>query len=345
MAARVSERSLEIKVGAFVLLGLVLLVGFVLVLGNVSFGGGETIHVEYGFSGAVHEGAPVEVSGVSVGRVSKVEFLGAGVRDKDGRPLLVRLTLSLEPRARDVVRTDTKFVVSTQGVLGAPYVEILPGEMRGTVLADGATVRGVDPPRTDLLMARLYTFLDGLTDALSKDKDVLHDLFASGGSLAKTLDQVLAENREGLTKGLGDVLAALSDLRKVAHQAAVETGKGGDLHVLIANARDAVSVLHEDLPPLLARAQVVGDELARLSKVSGKLDANDAQHLKEALAHYDELGKRLDKVSGDLQALLTRVDRGEGTVGALLQDDQIYDDLKELVRDLKAHPWKVLWKH
>ena len=30
--------------------------------------------------------------------------------------------------------------------------------------------------------------------------------------------------------------------------------------------------------------------------------------------------------------------------GALLVEQQIYDDLKELVRDLKRNPWKFFWK-
>jgi len=36
--------------------------------------------------------------------------------------------------------------------------------------------------------------------------------------------------------------------------------------------------------------------------------------------------------------------KGKGTAGALLVDEQIYDDLKELVRDLKRNPWKFFWK-
>ena len=55
-----------------------------MILGNVSLGSGYTVHVRYGYSGAIHEGAPVKVSGVSVGRVSAVDFLGGGGRDAAG---------------------------------------------------------------------------------------------------------------------------------------------------------------------------------------------------------------------------------------------------------------------
>jgi phospholipid/cholesterol/gamma-HCH transport system substrate-binding protein len=53
---------------------------------------------------------------------------------------------------------------------------------------------------------------------------------------------------------------------------------------------------------------------------------------------------RLDAMTQDGQALLGMIQRGEGTVGGFVQDPQVYDDLKELMRDLKRHPWKMLWR-
>jgi phospholipid/cholesterol/gamma-HCH transport system substrate-binding protein len=46
----------------------------------------------------------------------------------------------------------------------------------------------------------------------------------------------------------------------------------------------------------------------------------------------------------DGQAILANVKKGKGTVGAMLMDDALYDDLQTLVRDLKRNPWKFLWK-
>jgi phospholipid/cholesterol/gamma-HCH transport system substrate-binding protein len=31
-------------------------------------------------------------------------------------------------------------------------------------------------------------------------------------------------------------------------------------------------------------------------------------------------------------------------LGAVMQDKQVYDDLKSLLADLRKHPWKMLWK-
>ena len=42
--------------------------------------------------------------------------------------------------------------------------------------------------------------------------------------------------------------------------------------------------------------------------------------------------------------IVSTIRRGEGTVGALIMDEQIFDDLKELIRDLKHNPWKFFWR-
>lgn len=46
----------------------------------------------------------------------------------------------------------------------------------------------------------------------------------------------------------------------------------------------------------------------------------------------------------DAKVLTARLKGGKGTAGALLARDELYDDLKEMVRDLKRNPWKFLWR-
>ena len=46
----------------------------------------------------------------------------------------------------------------------------------------------------------------------------------------------------------------------------------------------------------------------------------------------------------DAAAITQGIGTGRGTIGQLIVDQEIYDDLKEMLRDLKRHPWKMLWK-
>ena len=66
--------------------------------------------------------------------------------------------------------------------------------------------------------------------------------------------------------------------------------------------------------------------------------------LKENVTGFSELIVSLKEVSASLDEILSRLERGEGTIGKLLTDETIYNDLRDLVKDIKANPWKLLKK-
>jgi len=51
-----------------------------------------------------------------------------------------------------------------------------------------------------------------------------------------------------------------------------------------------------------------------------------------------------EKATDDLQAVLDKVRKGEGTAGKVIVDDELYNEILAFVKDLKAHPWKLLAK-
>jgi phospholipid/cholesterol/gamma-HCH transport system substrate-binding protein len=156
------DRAIEFKVGLLIVAGVAVFAGFLFLLGNFSFGSGYTLYVDYGFSGNIQPGAPVKVSGIKVGKVEEVEFLGGRVVDEaTGRRVQVRIEVWVEERVEETIRQDAEFFINTSGVLGEQYLEIVPGDdYQRPALAADSVVRGIDPPRTDLIIARLYVVLD-----------------------------------------------------------------------------------------------------------------------------------------------------------------------------------------
>jgi phospholipid/cholesterol/gamma-HCH transport system substrate-binding protein len=115
---------------------------------------------------------------------------------------------------------------------------------------------------------------------------------------------------------------------------------------------------------LVENANQISEELKTiLGIVRGTLeDENNAKSLRMILQHMTELTGSLNKiVSGsetDLQGvikglststqamsqILDRLEKGQGTAGKLLSDEELYDDLKAFVEDIKTHPWKLFRK-
>jgi phospholipid/cholesterol/gamma-HCH transport system substrate-binding protein len=93
------------------------------------------------------------------------------------------------------------------------------------------------------------------------------------------------------------------------------------------------------------------------------MTASSKQDVKEAVANFHELSVRLKELTDDknrkaveaslqnlqqtlekLNRVLSQVESKKGTLGAVVYDDEMAENLRQLLRDLKNHPWKLLWK-
>ena len=107
--------------GTFFLAGLVLVVAVIFFIGfNKGFSQPKvTMTVLFDKVGGLIEGAPVRLSGVTVGLVEQIDFLNEEVH---GRGIQVRL--SVYRKFEEQVRRSTRVSVQTEGVLGSKYIEM-----------------------------------------------------------------------------------------------------------------------------------------------------------------------------------------------------------------------------
>jgi len=54
--------------------------------------------------------------------------------------------------------------------------------------------------------------------------------------------------------------------------------------------------------------------------------------------------KNLNELLGQLNGIAGQIRQGQGTIGRLLTQDDIYRDLQAFVADVKSHPWKLLYR-
>src|ERR1043165_7743723 len=177
------ESSLELKVGVLILVSSAILIGLIIILGNFSLRSGFTLRLDFDYIGSLAAGAPVKLSGVKVGKVEAGALDGAIDPAIDKR-VQVRVTAWVEDRVADAIRADAEFFINTAGVLGEQYLEIVPGrDWQRPPLAPGSVVHaaplGHAPPRTDLVVARLYEVLDGVSSVLRDDRDAIKHLLAN----------------------------------------------------------------------------------------------------------------------------------------------------------------------
>src|SRR5687767_6868949 len=108
-----NQRAIEVRVGALILVAVALIGAFVVIMGGLSFQPTNTVYVSFQNPGGLVAGAPVRISGVKVGRVSEIEFIG--LEGKPGQAgALIRAVAKIEKRYAGAIHDDARWFVTAQ---------------------------------------------------------------------------------------------------------------------------------------------------------------------------------------------------------------------------------------
>ncbi len=375
-----TERQMQLRIGALVLAAILLFMGFVLSIGRRSalFEERYSLWTSFNSTEGVAVGAPVRLAGVTVGNVTRLSF---GREPKDRH---INLTLSVERRVQDLIREDSVASIGTIGLVGDKVLDITVGSFDRPPLPAGGQLASVDPPDYSRLLqkgdrvldhvtritASLDEFLAGgetagkrnLNEALrslrttlvevEKGGGLLHDIIygQEGGELLERADRTVRslervaraiEKEPGLLHALiytpqedtlGRLNRALAGLDDMLRE--VKEGRGL-LHALIYEPEGS---------QLLVRLRQTSDELEGLvrsaregkglipSLVFDPAGAQVLENVQAAAADLRTLVADLRAMAGDLHVITARLREGEGTLGALLEDPTVYEDLSSLLR-------------
>jgi len=185
------ESNLELKVGTFVIIALILLVIFVFMISDVSlFNPGWHLKLVFGFAYGVKIAAPVRVAGVDIGKVKEIKMF----YDTEKKKPVIEVLVWLKAEAR--VPIDSRAWVNQLGLLGEKYVEIIPGQDYAHYLKDGDQLVGED----SVSMRELGEMGRRIAANLS---DILDSVRKGEGTIGKLLyDDTIYKDLEGLTSDL-----------------------------------------------------------------------------------------------------------------------------------------------
>jgi phospholipid/cholesterol/gamma-HCH transport system substrate-binding protein len=336
-----NARSIEVKVGMLILAAVVLLAGFILVMGGINFEPSYELVVGFDNPGGLQSGAPAKIAGVRVGKVSKIRFSDDEDPTGDTRAL-VYAHIAIEKRFKARLHDNAVFYITTQGVLGEQFMAIDPGSTDRPMLEEGSVVRGLDPPRLDRLIAESYDLLHTTVSAVREHRPEINEVFAGLGQTLKGTGRFFENNGERIDRMAENLetiseegaLATKEAREKYVNNPAIDRILVNVEHLSAASARDVPVLLQEGRKTLEGANKVVSkfSEEDRLAKIDQVLD--DAT----------EISKQARLAATDARVISARIRKGRGSVGALVMDEQLFDDLQELARDLKHNPWKFFWK-
>jgi len=353
MAAETStqrERRLVVRAGLFVALGLLLFGLVILLIGkeNRLFDRQVTYHAYFENVEGLKRDSPVWLGGLEVGRVVAITFSpDLGDKRIDVR---VEISKTFAPR----VRTDCVARVGGRGVLGDKAIDISLGTSEGDPIPVGGVIPSGSSGDLTSLLKSGGALMDNLV-ASSKSIRKLTDAFGDP-KFSQDVTAVVESTRSilhGIEKGEGALHALVYDpkggaevhrlLTRAADMAAQADRALNELTAILEGARTGQGALHALLydPKAGKAVGALGDAASELSVLlkDARTSENGAIH---QLVYGDarNLFANLGQMSEDLKAISGKIRAGEGTLGALVVDPSIYDDLRTVLGNVKRN--KVL---
>lgn len=306
----------EIKVGLLMLIAAVLLGAGIIVASDIKslFDHRRAFTLVFPYADGITKGSPVWYAGLEVGEV-------ADIRIAEKTPDRIAITVKVDPKAR--VRKDSRIEIRSLGMMGAKYVEISPGSTESPDLAPGEILEGQAPASMSQIMETAQQVATRLVSLIQETQGLVHEV-RSESSLKETI-----QNSNAL----------LVELREA----------GRDLKPVIEKASAFADSLKSAGNSLKQTTDEGGRELTAL--------------LKDLRQTNRDLQKRIEGVEGQLGKALAQAEKGFSEAGGLVKDARSVvssneQDLTALVKylketsrhlealsvDLRAHPYKIIWK-
>ena len=293
-------------------------------------------------------GAPVRLSGVDIGNVTRISI----VRDKPLTP--VEVTMKVSTKYGFSLHRDSVTSLDTAGVLGETFLDIDSAQAVGPLVQDGDTLPTQVHPDFNQVVRASQSTLQNM-DALLKRADRILAFAESGkGSLGKLIYDPTLYNR------FSDTVA---EFQKIVAQVGNGEGSLGrlvarnDAYDKFIGTLDKMDKVVDDLqqgkgtagkflkdPSMYNNAN---DAIANLKKVTDEINAGKGTLGK--LTKDEELAKKLDTTMTKLAQLTSDLESGQGSAGKFLKDEAFYNntnqmlsETRELLKAIRENPKKYL---
>jgi phospholipid/cholesterol/gamma-HCH transport system substrate-binding protein len=359
MSPSVSPSGRAFRVGLVILIAAAVLAAGIFLIGdkNNLFTTKNQYYVDFSSVSGLKPGSPVELNGVTVGTIQRVDL------PENPWKRQIRVWLEIESRYGNRIRgpaTPEQRVanqpgsvarIKTLGLLGDKFIEINSGSPGYPVIPPDGLIPAAQPTNVDALIASGEDVMDNVVEISSSLNKILDRMERGEGILgqltkdtpqSKRLQESLVGTSESLERiastienGQGPIPRMLND-RALADQLARSLDR---FEGILTQAQEGQGLLPALLNDPSARNQF-NDTLASLNKV-----AQDLQRFTADLETSDALLPRLVKdeeygreVAGQVRQFVERLNEisakvsdGQGTASKLINDPQIYDAVNDVI--------------
>lgn len=339
----------EVKVGIFVILGLLFVGLVVFLIGDERqvFSSKVSFRAIFDDVEGLKTGSSVRMGGIDVGTVESVGYA------EDSSDVLLHVKFSVVKSQARRIRKDSKVKIESKGFLGDKMISIIAGSPQLPPISPGGIIEAEHDPKD------LQTALSRVGSITAKAEKIMENLDATTSHFADpALQENLRQSVESLShilrsadEGPGYVSRLLSD-RAEADRLSNTIDKLQVSAVQLERSLSSVADIAERIekgPGLvheLLYSESSAKSVAQLGDAAEELKTSlkgirEGKGMARALLYgdgnSDQSLAQIGQILNDVHGILADVRAGKGTLGALLTDPSVYEDLKVLLGNVERN--------
>src|SRR6266849_3441726 len=296
----------ELRVGLFVMVGVVILaVAIFYVTGADFLGAKYRLRTYLPEVEGLTVGAPVRLDGVEIGNVDAIRLAPTDPGKPPDPERSIELVLRIAKRFQRDIRTDSTASLITEGLLGNRYVSIHRG-FTGAVLTEGKEVPGREEKAMKQIVERGAELAENLNTLSNVIRGIVEGVQNGQGTLGKLLTDETAYNR--LNAGLGHLDEMITS---------VQAGKG-TLGQLVAS-----DALYQKVSSASTRIDTLLADVQEQKGTLGRLTTDDS------------LFEKWRAAGENLETATAKMNSNKSSAGRFFSDPQLYDNLTGLAGDMR----------
>jgi phospholipid/cholesterol/gamma-HCH transport system substrate-binding protein len=307
--------SKEIKAGLIAIFAIAFLVAGVNFLKGNSFFGGDRIYYAYfPNSGQIAPSNNVTLNGVIVGKVMTIEYVATNPPDKK-----VKVGFSIAEKNIQIPK-GSRIEIGSLDLLNKGMLLFLNPDLSKGFVNPGETIEGK-------LSVDMFSQVKQYADPISqKVQAMMSSVDKMVGSLSAFWDNTATSEIEG---SMRDVKLAIRKLGNVADQ----------MEGFVADEKIKFDKILNNVENITFNLKKSNDEITAIIGNTKKITDDVVS------SEYIEVISEAKKSLKSFNDVLLKVKNGEGSIGLLLNDKQLYNelvtsnkDLQNLVKDLQKNP-------
>ena len=297
------------KVGAFTIGGIMMLSSAIFTLGNFNFNSEDDIVFFANFKQVLglSPQADVKINGISVGKVEDLVAAGGSVT----------VVMRVPPDTK--IPTDSKVTITSVGVMGEKFINIIPSTDNGNYVKNGDYLFGIEEAGMNAMFENLNKVMGKVEDLLGAVQNIIgddnfqksvatmsdnmKDATSHINGMTEVIERIAVNNESNVNQMVASMNGVLESMNR--SMATVE-------HMVnnidkFAGDPQTAADLKETLKNISETSQSVASMAENMNKVVS--DPQVAEDMKATLHNARNLTERADKILGKVQGATDKVSK------------------------------------